>query len=399
MSAKLGPNVRLDLKIRTLKPFVGLLLDARSIMRAPIGAQAILRPADRDRRVAQVQSGRHGEIRERMQMDTRADWSSMAEQVLAGAAVSEGEALAILRAADEELLDVMAAAYRIRRHYYGNRVHLHLLINAKSGLCPEDCHYCSQSRISTAGIAHYPLQNREVILAGAARAAELQASTYCIVTSGRGPTAKEVAEIAGIVREIKSRFPLKVCCCMGLLDEAKAIALKAAGVDRYNHNLNTSDAYSPTVVTTHSFADRVQTLEHVKAAGISPCSGAIFGMGEGDDDIVSVAFALRDVDADSIPVNFLYPIEGTPFEGRHDLNPRRCLKILALMRFVNPTKEIRIAGGRELNLRSVQALGLYAANSIFIGDYLTTKGQPPIEDLQMIEDLGFEIESNPIRGG
>jgi biotin synthase len=327
------------------------------------------------------------------------DCESLAERVLAGGATSQEEALALLRSPDAEILDVLAAAYRIRRRYFGNRVRLHLLINAKSGLCPEDCHYCSQSIVSTADIAHYPLQSREVILAGADRAVELQAATYCIVTSGRGPTAKEVDEIAGIVREIKARYELKVCCCLGILDRTKADTLKAAGVDRYNHNLNTSAGYTREVVTTHTYEDRVQTVEYVKAAGISPCSGAILGMGETDEDVVSVAFALRAVDADSIPINFLHPIPGTPFAQNQELDPRRCLKILALMRFVNPSKEIRIAGGRELNLRSLQPLGLYAANSIFIGDYLTTQGQAPEKDFQMITDLGFEVEVHPPRGG
>lgn len=334
-----------------------------------------------------------------MQIEPGADWHSLADRILAGGVITPDEARSALRAPDEEVLDLLAAAYRIRRHYFGNRVHLHLLMNAKSGLCPEDCHYCSQSNVSLAAIDRYPLLQREIILQGAARAAELQASTYCIVTSGRGPTDKELATIADIVREIKSTYRLKVCCCLGILDQAKADVLKQAGVDRYNHNLNTSKAFSPSIVTTHSYDDRVRTIEHVKAAGISPCSGAVFGMGESDEDIVDVAFALRALDADSIPLNFLHPISGTPLAGKHELDPRRCLKIIAMMRFVNPAKEIRIAGGRELNLRTMQALGLYAANSIFIGDYLTTQGQPPVEDLKMIADLGFEIDPFPAKGG
>lgn len=327
------------------------------------------------------------------------NWSSLADRVLAGEAVTRAEALAMLRAPDAEVLDLLAAAYKIRQRYHGNKVHLHLLMNAQSGLCPENCHYCSQSKVSAAQIEKYPMQSRETILAGARRAVELRAATYCIVTSGRGPTDRQVDTMAEIVREIKQQYDLKVCCCMGLLSDEQAEKLKAAGVDRYNHNLNTSERHTPDVVTTHTYQDRVDTVEKVKAAGISPCSGAIFGMGETDEDAVDVAFALRDLDADSIPVNFLNPIAGTPFAGLEQINPRRCLKLLAMVRFVNPAKEIRIAGGREVNLRSLQPLGLYAANSIFIGDYLTTAGQAPEEDYRMIEDLGFEIEERPEQGG
>lgn len=329
----------------------------------------------------------------------RPDWHALASRILAGGPLTREEALAALRCPDEDLLDLLAAAYRVRRHYFGNKVHLHLLMNAQSGLCPEDCHYCSQSRISTADIEKYPLQSREVTLAGAERAAQLRAATYCIVTSGRGPTDRQVAFLADVVREIKARFSLKVCCCLGLITPEQAAVLKEAGVDRYNHNLNTSERHTPHIVTTHTYQDRVRTLEHVKAAGLSPCSGAIFGMGETDEDIVDVVFALRDLGAESIPVNFLHPIPGTPLAGHWELDPRRCLKILAMVRLACPDREIRIAGGREVHLRSLQPLGLYAANSLFIGDYLTTAGQPPEEDYRMIEDLGFEIEERPERGG
>lgn len=320
------------------------------------------------------------------------DWFQLADQVVAGYVLSPEAGLSVLASPDVEVLALLAAAYRVRHHYFGNRVHLHLLMNAQSGLCPEDCHYCSQSRISTADISKYPLQTRETLLAGAKRAAELQARTYCIVASGRGPTDQQVAFLGDVVRDIKAESELKVCCCLGLLTSEQASALKTAGVDRYNHNLNTSETHSPEIVTTHTYGDRLTTAHLVKQAGISLCSGVIFGMGERDQDIVDVAFALRELGAESIPVNFLIPIEGTPMAGRCDLTPQRCLKILALMRFVNPDREIRIAGGREVHLRSLQPLGLYAANSIFLGDYLTTQGQEPSADYQMLKDLGFEIE-------
>jgi biotin synthase len=194
------------------------------------------------------------------------------------------------------------------------------------------------------------------------------------------------------VRRIKAEMPMKLCACLGLLTEEQARELRDAGVDRYNHNLNTSAAHHGAITTTHTYDDRVATLEAVKRAGISPCAGFIAGMGETDDHLVDVAVALRELDVDSIPVNFLHAIPGTPLEGTDELNPGRCLKILALIRLVCPAKEIRVAGGRELNLRSLQPLAMYAANSIFVGDYLTTPGQAAEADWRMLEDLGFEIE-------
>jgi biotin synthase len=272
------------------------------------------------------------------------------------------------------------------------KVKLNMLINAKSGICPEDCGYCSQSIVSTAPVAKYQLLSRETLVAGAHEAWSRKAATYCIVASGRRPSARELREVTAAVREIKQQLPMKVCACLGLLSDEDAVALKDAGVDRYNHNLNTSRDHHDSITTTHRYDDRVATVEAVKRAGISPCSGFIAGMGESDEQVVDVAFALRELDADSIPVNFLHAVPGTPLEAMDELDPRRCLRILALLRFVCPTKEIRVAGGREVNLGSLQPLALYPANAIFVGDYLTTSGQDAAADYRMIEDLGFEIE-------
>jgi biotin synthase len=204
-----------------------------------------------------------------------------------------------------------------------------------------------------------------------------------------------MAAVTTIVPEIKRRYNLKICACLGLLTPEQARELKACGVDRVNHNLNTGENYYGEICTTHTFQDRLSTLRAVRDAGIEMCSGGIVGMGERREDIVEMAMALRDLGVQSIPVNFLIPIDGTPLGQRSDLDPRYCLKVLAMFRLVNPDRELRIAGGREVHLRSMQALGLYAANSIFVGDYLTTKGQTPEADYQMIRDLGFEIVRNP----
>ncbi|MFN3652784.1 MAG: biotin synthase BioB [Armatimonadota bacterium] len=320
---------------------------------------------------------------------------ALARRVLAGEVPGREEALAVLQAPDVELPALLAAAFEVRRSYFGVQVQLYYLQNAKSGLCPEDCHYCSQSSISTAEIPRYPLLSREDLVSGARRAAELQACTYCIVTSGRGPTDRELEHVLEAVREIKETTSLRVCCCLGILKDGQAERLKAAGVDRFNHNLNTGEQHHENICTTHSYEDRIRTVEQVKAAGISPCCGGILGMGERDEDVVDLAFSLRELEVESIPVNFLHPIPGTPLAELWGLNPRYCLKALCMLRFVNPSREIRIAGGRELHLKSLQPLGLYPANSIFVSDYLTTAGQSAEDDFRMIADLGFEIAAPP----
>lgn len=320
------------------------------------------------------------------------DWKALARAVIEGKVLSDEEAMAILNSDDEELLLLLDGAYQIRRHYFGNRVKLNMIMNAKSGYCPEDCGYCSQSSKSTAPIEKYPFITKEEILEGAKRAFDNKIGTYCIVASGRGPTRKDVRVVSEAVAEIKEKYGLTVCACLGILKEEQAEQLKSAGVDRYNHNLNTSARHHDFITTSHTYQDRVDTVEIAKKHGISPCSGAIIGMKETKEDVVEIARALRVLDADSIPVNFLHAIDGTKLEGTDELDPRYCLKVLALFRYMNPTKEIRISGGREVNLRSLQPMGLYAANSIFVGNYLTTDGQEDNSDFRMLEDLGFEIE-------
>ncbi len=319
------------------------------------------------------------------------DWSKLAQKVLEGYRVTASEALAILQSSDDQLLDLVAAAYRIRRHYFGNTVQLYFLMNAKSGLCPEDCHYCSQSKISTAEIPRYNILTREKLLDGARMARERQARTYCLVISGREPHEREMRAIEEVVPEIKTRYGLHVCACLGLLSTEQARRLKACGVDRVNHNLNTGPNYYGQICTTHTYADRLATLRAVREAGLELCSGGIAGMGEQPEDLVAMALELRELAVESIPINFLIPIEGTPLAGTWQLTPAACLRILAMFRFTNPASELRIAGGRELHLRTLQPLGLYIANSVFVGDYLTTKGQPPEADYAMIQDMGFVV--------
>ena len=322
------------------------------------------------------------------------DWDALARRALAGEQISREDARAVLAAPDDELLAQLHAAYTVRRHYWGNRVRLHFLLNAQSGLCPEDCHYCSQSRISAAEIERYPLLARERILEAAGRAASLRAGTFCVVISGRTPGERVFGKVLDAIREVKATHDLRVCACLGLLDEGQTRRLKEAGADTVNHNLNTSETFHGEICTTHSFGDRVATVRNVHSAGLSSCSGGIIGMGESDDDVIDLAMSLRELGVESVPVNFLIPIEGTPLaRSAGGLNPRRCLRVLCLYRFILPDRKIRIAGGREVHLRSLQPLGLYPANSLFIGDYLTTSGQEARADLEMIRDAGFVLEA------
>ena len=302
--------------------------------------------------------------------------------------------MAILQAPDEHVLDLLSAGFRIRQAHFGKTVQLYFLMNAKSGLCPEDCHYCSQSKISTAPVPKYNILRRDDLMEAARLASERGAKTYCLVISARGPNEREMNAVEEIVPEIKEKYDLDVCACLGLLSREQADRLKACGVDRVNHNLNTSEEHYADICTTHTYADRVQTLRHVRDAGMEMCSGGIIGMGEAHDDVISMAFDLHELGVQSIPLNFLNAIEGTPLQGNDDLSPNDCLRALAMFRFVNPDRELRISGGRELHLRSLQPLGLYVANSLFVGDYLTTQGQAPEEDYGMITDLGFEVTTS-----
>ena len=320
------------------------------------------------------------------------DWNILARKVINGYEIIEEEALSILDCPNEEILQLLEGARIIRHHYYGNKVKLNMIINTKTGFCPENCGYCAQSIESTAPIQKYRMLDKETIINGAEKAVELNSGTYCIVASGRGPTNRELDTVTTAVKKIKAKHEIKICACLGILRPEQAEKLKEAGVDRYNHNINTSKNHHPNITTSHTYDDRIRTVEQVKHVGISPCSGVIVGMKEDKKDVVQMGQALKELDADSIPVNFLHAIDGTKLEGTHELSPMYCLKVLSMFRFMNPTKEIRISGGREVNLRSLQPFGLFAANSIFIGDYLTTAGQESNNDIQMLEDMGFEID-------
>ena len=319
-------------------------------------------------------------------------FDDLADAVLTGTPATADEALDVLRATDDELLSMVDAAARLRRKHFGNTVKVNYLVNLKSGLCPEDCHYCSQRLGSQADILKYTWLKTDEAIEQAAAGLRGGATRICMVSSGRGPTNRDVERVAGMVGALKGEHPgVEVCACLGLLKDGQAERLRQAGVDAYNHNINTAESHHDDIVTSHTYADRVETVTKAKDAGLSPCSGLIAGLGESDEQLVEALFALRDLGSDSIPVNFLMPFDGTPYENTWELSPQRCVRILAMARFVCPDKEIRIAGGREMHLRSLQGLALHVANSIFLGDYLTSEGQAVEADLELIRDHGFVV--------
>lgn len=319
------------------------------------------------------------------------NWNLLASTCLDGGAPSREDALSVLTSSDDELLDVLGAAFRVRRAHHGRDVRIHVLKNAKSGLCPEDCAFCSQSVHFHTGVDRYQLQSVEELVAGAREAAAMGAVKYCMVTSTRGPSERDLDVVCEAVRRIKSELNLNVCTSLGLLREGQAERLAAAGVTRFNHNLESSRNHFGEICHSHSYDDRIATVRAAKAAGMEACCGGIMGMGETLEDRVQLAFELRALEVESIPVNFLDPRPGTPLGDLPRLSPQDCLRALAMFRFVNPSRDIRVAGGREVNLRQLQPLALYPANSIFCNGYLTTGGQGPEADLAMIAAAGFRV--------
>lgn len=321
------------------------------------------------------------------------NWSALANRILEGGEpITRDEALAVLKSSDDELLDVLQAAYLIRKNWFGKKVSLHVLKNAKSGVCPEDCSFCSQSKSSTADVEEYEMQSVDEIVAGAKEATDMAALRYCVVTSARAPSENELKAITEAASRIKAENPgLELCASMGFLTEEKAQRLKDAGVDRFNHNLETSANFYPSICSTHQYEDRVKTAKIVKKVGLDLCCGGLIGMGENLEDRVDLAMALKELKADSAPINFLDPREGTDLEGSGRVTPNDCLRTLCMFRFVLTHAEVRIAGGRETCLRGLQPLSLYPANSMFTNGYLTTGGQDFSADRQMIEDAGFEV--------
>ena len=321
------------------------------------------------------------------------DLDRVVEHVIAGQELARDVARKLLNYPDERLQDLLRATLKVRERSFGRRVKICMLNNAQSGICPEDCGYCSQSKISRADIPVYKLKSVGALVDGARQAVDSGARRYCVVCSMRGPTDAVVEHLGEACERVRAQFPaLEICLSLGLMSESQARALKHGGAGWVNHNLNTSRRFYPKICTTHTYDDRVRTVENVRNAGLSTCCGGILGMGEGDDDVLDLAYATRRLRIDSVPINFLHPIAGTPLGQMSALTPQKCLKAACVFRLLNPTSEIRAAGGRELNLGVRQSEIFNAVNSIFVNGYLTTPGLGYAQTLALIERAGFEPE-------
>lgn len=314
---------------------------------------------------------------------------SLEEKILKGSPLSREEALSLAEITGPDIFDLFASANKIRQHFKGNIIGLCSITNAKSGACPEDCSFCAQSSTSKAEIEVYPLLSKEIVIQKAMEVKDSAIKRFSIVTSGRKVSRKSLTEIAEMVSEI-SKLGILPCASLGLLNAEELLMLKSAGLDRYHHNLETSKGFFPRICSTHTFADKIKTIEAAKSAGLTVCSGGIFGMGETWQDRIDMAFSLKEIDIDSVPINFLIPVKGTPLAHRKRLHPFDALKIVSLYRFILPRKEIRICGGRIQILGEFNSmLFLAGADGMISGNYLTTQGRNPEDDLRMIQTYGF----------
>jgi biotin synthase len=320
---------------------------------------------------------------------------SSTDKVLAGGAVDRATALVLASAENADLIDLVSAANRVREHFRGNAIDICSIVNAKSGACSEDCRYCAQSSHYVTDSPIYPLIDVDRMAKAAHEARENGARRFCIVTSGRGiDDAADLRNIAKGVEQVRYAG-LSPCATLGTLSLHQLQYLKDAGLDRYHHNIETSSEYFPKVCSTHTFDERIELLASARTLGLSACSGGILGMGETMQDRISMAFTLRDLDVDSVPVNFLMPVPGTPFANLTPIMPLTALHAIALFRFILPKKEIRVCGGRGSALNALHPLIFLAgADGFMIGNYLTRTGLDPRDDLRMIADMGFRVRND-----
>ncbi|HUI45768.1 MAG TPA: biotin synthase BioB [Nitrospirota bacterium] len=314
------------------------------------------------------------------------------KSVLSGSRLDITSATALSLVKGQDLWDLFAAAGRIREHFRGSSVDICSIVNAKSGACSEDCAYCAQSARYATAAPVYPLISKEDIAKAAQSAKKNGARRFCIVTSGRGIDSREdlekIAQGVRLVRELD----LSPCATLGTLTRDQLSFLKDAGLDRYHHNIETSRNYFSRICTTHTFEERLEVLGRARSLRLSACSGGILGMGETMEDRIQMAFTLRELDVDSVPINFLMPIAGTPLAKTSAISPLEALQSIALFRLILPNKEIRVCAGRGTALRRLHPLIFTAgADGFMIGNYLTTSGLDPIEDLAMIRDLGLQV--------
>jgi biotin synthase len=317
---------------------------------------------------------------------------TIGQRILNGGSITREEAEALGKSKESDIFLLCSFANRMREKFNGNNVDLCSVINAKSGRCPEDCAFCSQSAHHHTNAKCYPLIDEDKIVETAIKREKAGAKHCDICTSGLGYTGEEknFKIIINAFKRMKASTNLKLCACLGTLTIDAANQLAEAGVERYNHNLETARSFFPKIVSTHGYDERIDTIRYAKKAGMEVCSGMIIGLGETMEQRIEHAFLLKELDVDAVPVNVLNPVKGTRLENAKPLSPLEIIKTFALMRFILPHKNIRFAGGREKNLKSLQALGFVAGiNGMLIGDYLTTEGQEVNKDFQMLQDLNL----------
>lgn len=314
------------------------------------------------------------------------------KKVLGGGNITREEAIALTKIEETDIPILLGVANKVREAFTGSRVDTCEIVNARSGGCSENCKFCAQSAHNEAKIEVYPLMSEDDILAAAKKAEADGAYRFCIVTAGRGMEGDpDFDRIVSAIKRIGEETSIGRCCSLGTLQDNHVAELKAAGISRYHHNLETSRSNFDNICTTHTYDERIATIKRIKNAGLQACSGCIIGMGETWEQRVELAFDLKDLDVDSIPVNVLNSIQGTALEGAQKLKPMEILQAFAIFRLILPTKIIRYAGGREHNLGELVPLGfLSGINGMLIGNYLTTQGKGASDDLNMVSNLGLK---------
>ena len=315
-------------------------------------------------------------------------------RILAGGEITEDEALRLSLVSGTDRYALFMAASQVKEHFVGSRVSLCSIINAKSGRCAENCAFCAQSSHHSSDVPIYPLLDEESLVAGAHAAEKCGSICYGIVTSGTGITpGDELDRICKALNRIRTETSISPSCSLGILDNETAKILKDAGADTYHHNLETSRSFFPQICTTHDYEEDVATVKAAKSAGMKVCSGGIFGLGETPAQRIEMALTLRELDVDSVPLNFLNPIAGTRLENASNISPQECLVTIAIYRLLLPDKMITVCGGREKNLRDLQSWMFFAgASGTMIGNYLTTTGRNTDDDWQMLLDLELDTE-------
>ena len=317
------------------------------------------------------------------------DVEQLLEKVLSGHPPTRQDGVRILHSRGAELTAYMAGAHHLRDLFFAETVQLCSIINAKSGRCMENCAFCAQSAHHQSSPPVYPLKSLEEIIAGAERAAEEGSHCYGIVTSGTQPEfGREFDTILTAIAQIRDRVNIDPSASLGILNEDLAKALAEAGCVTYHHNLETARSFFPNICTTHDYEDDVATVRMAKEAGMNVCCGGILGLGESLEQRVELAETLSALDVDSVPLNFLNPIEGTPLQGHCSLTPMDCVRAITLFRYFLPDKPISVCGGREANLRELQSwIFMAGASGTMVGNYLTTSGRDRAADLQMFADV------------